>query len=192
MGWPAVVPPAGRGWGWARPCRGAGEGKVGRFLRKRRGHGADREDSFPKREVAARMGREGGGRRVGGPGLQGGRSGCGGVQRVAWNSSRLGVRTARRSKFLSVGSLPMVLTRSRRESGTWPNRVSRTSRIASRAFWTMPFSSPFSRPFSRPSLRASSSKRVMWGMVLSGRRCWSWFLNWILRSSGSGINQSIR
>ena len=34
MGRPAVVPPAGRDWGGARPCRGAGEG-------------ADREDSFP-------------------------------------------------------------------------------------------------------------------------------------------------
>ncbi len=41
-------------------------------------------------------------------------------------------------------------------------------------------------------LRASSSKSVMWGMVLSGRRCWSCFLNWSLRSSGKGINQSIR
>ena len=30
------------------------------------------------------------------------------------------------------------------------------------------------------------------GMVLSGRRCWSCFLNWSLRSSGKGINQSIR
>ena len=37
MGRPAVVcPPAGDG-GWARPCRGAGGGKAGRFLRKHRG-----------------------------------------------------------------------------------------------------------------------------------------------------------
>ena len=127
---PAVVPPAGRVREWPRPCRGAGGTEVGRFRRKRRGRCGPR-GHVPYREAAARIGREGGGRRVGGPGLQSSRSGCGGVQRVAWNSSRPGVRTARRSKFLSVGSLPMVLTRSRRESGTWPNRVSRTSRIAS-------------------------------------------------------------
>ena len=42
------------------------------------------------------------------------------------------------------------------------------------------------------SLRASSSKRVMWGIVLSGRRYWSWFRNWVLSGSGRGINQSIR
>ena len=63
-------------------------------------------------------------------------------QRAAWNSSRLGVRTARRSNSLSVVSLPMALTRSRTDSGTWSNRVSRTSIIASRAFWTRPFSRP--------------------------------------------------
>jgi hypothetical protein len=45
---------------------------------------ADNGHLYPYREVAARMGREGGGgRRLGGPGLQGGRSGCGGVQRGA-------------------------------------------------------------------------------------------------------------
>ena len=39
MGRPAVVPPAGKGSGLdARPCRGAGGERVGRFLRKRRGH----------------------------------------------------------------------------------------------------------------------------------------------------------
>jgi hypothetical protein len=31
LGRPAVVPPAGRGWG-ARPCGGAGRGKVGAFF----------------------------------------------------------------------------------------------------------------------------------------------------------------
>ena len=76
MGRPAVVPPAGRGrWVGCAPFRGAG-GKVGRFLRKRRGRawtarrsepylgdaegGVDREDSFPTGRWAARMGREGG------------------------------------------------------------------------------------------------------------------------------------
>ena len=40
LGRPAVVPPAGRGRGWMRaPARALGGGrKVGRFLRKRRGH----------------------------------------------------------------------------------------------------------------------------------------------------------
>ena len=64
MGRPAVVPPAGKGRGLdARPCQGAGGERVGRFLRKRRGHvrparrsepylgdaegGVDREDSIP-------------------------------------------------------------------------------------------------------------------------------------------------
>ncbi len=78
MGTPAVVPSAGRGRGLdARPCRGAGGRKVGRFLLKRRGHGRparrsepylgepgevgmDREDSFPTGRWAAPVGREGG------------------------------------------------------------------------------------------------------------------------------------
>ena len=30
------------------------------------------------------------------------------------------------------------------------------------------------------------------GAPLAGRRCWSCILNWSLRSSGKGINQSIR
>jgi len=72
-------------------------------------------------------------------------------QRADWNSSRLGVRTARRSKFLSVGSLQRALTRSRTESGIWPNRVSRASIIASRAVWRMPFSRLSTRPSFHPS-----------------------------------------
>jgi hypothetical protein len=175
-GWPLRV---WKDWAGRRLCRPPaelGNGRAPAGALRKGGWGAFSESA--EEGAAVGRGRDGrcrpplslsGGRRVGGPGHQGGRSGCGGVQRVAWNSSRLGVRTARRSKFLSVGSLPMALTRSRSESGTWPNRVSRTSRIASRAVWTM--------PFSRPSLRASSSKRVMWGMAVSGRRCWSWFLN---------------
>ena len=137
-------------------------GRVGCFLRKRRGHvRAERTRSLPgggRPRWAAKAG-PGGGRRVGGPGLQGDVAGwwCavgpvpspGGQrlpvwldQRAAWNSSRLGVRTARRSNSLSVVSLPMALTRSRTDSGTWSNRVSRTSIIASRAFWMRPFSRP--------------------------------------------------
>ena len=72
MGRPAVVPPAGRGdVGWMRAPVGAlGGRKVGRFLRKRRGHvrparrsepiwgaprevGMDREDSIPTGRWAA-------------------------------------------------------------------------------------------------------------------------------------------
>jgi hypothetical protein len=79
MGWAGrrlCRPPAGEGGLDARPCRGAG-GKVGRFLRKRRGRcgrlgdrsptlgtlgevGMDREDSFPTGRWAAPVGREGG------------------------------------------------------------------------------------------------------------------------------------
>jgi hypothetical protein len=63
LGRPAVVPPAGRGWGLdARPCRGAGGRKVGRFLRKRRGRvwtertrslSRGGRPSGPRRRVAA-------------------------------------------------------------------------------------------------------------------------------------------
>ena len=181
MGRPAVVPPAGRGRGLdARPCRGAG-GKAGGALsskapregvdgseigalpggRRVRWGWTERTRSLPgggRPGWAAKAGKVGG-RRVGGPGLQGDVAGwwCvagpgpspGGQrlplwvdQRAAWNSSMLGVRTARRSNSLSVVSLPMALTRSRTDSGTWSNRVSRTSIIASRAFWTRPFSRP--------------------------------------------------
>ena len=53
MGWPAVVPPAGWGrWVGCAPFRGAGEGKVGRFLRKRRGHGAAGSEIQPYRKRA--------------------------------------------------------------------------------------------------------------------------------------------
>ena len=68
LGRPAVVPPAGRGWGLdARPCRGAGGRKVGRFLRKRRGRvwtertrslSRGGRPSGPRRRVAA-VGRDG-------------------------------------------------------------------------------------------------------------------------------------
>ena len=52
LGRPAVVPPAGRVREWPRPCRGAGEGRVGRFRRKRRGRCGPR-GLVPYREVAA-------------------------------------------------------------------------------------------------------------------------------------------
>ena len=138
-GRPAVVPPAGKGSRVGRAPAGAlGESRWGAFSESAE-EGADREDSFPtgrwRPGWAAKVVVGAG---LGGPGLQGGRSGCGGVQRAAWNASRLGVRIARRWRSLRFRSPPMALTRSRRESGTWPNRVSRTSRIASRAFWMRP------------------------------------------------------
>ena len=47
MGWPAVVPPAGRAWGWGRAPAGAlGTGGWGAFEESAE-EGADREDSFP-------------------------------------------------------------------------------------------------------------------------------------------------
>ena len=70
LGRPAVVPPAGRVREWPRPCRGAGGGKVGRFLRKRRGRFGPR-GLVPYREVGGRLGEPAlrGGCRFGAPGL---------------------------------------------------------------------------------------------------------------------------
>ena len=79
MGRPAVVPPAGRGWGGGcAPLPGRwGDGRWGAFFESAEGGaagseigalpggtpgevGMDREDSFPTGRWAARMGREGG------------------------------------------------------------------------------------------------------------------------------------
>ena len=55
MGRPAVVPPAGRGWGWMRAPAGAlGEGRWGAFSESAEGC-VDREDSFPTARWAAQL-----------------------------------------------------------------------------------------------------------------------------------------
>ena len=127
MGWAGrrlCRPPAGCVWGRA-PVGALGEGRWGAFFESagvrcgRLGDpalpGGRRGWEWPAR----RSGPYRGWQRPGwAAGLQGGRSGCGGVQRAAWNSSRLGVRIARRWRSLRFRSLPMVLTRSRTESGT--------------------------------------------------------------------------
>ena len=138
-------PPAGGGGLDARPSGALGKGRWGAFSESAEGTVRPARRSSPTGSVpGVRCGRLGDRRPTGGApglrdaGLQGGRSGCGSRQRVAWNSSRLGVRIARRWRSLRFRSPQSVLTCSRTESGTWPNRVSRTSIIASRAFWMRP------------------------------------------------------